>query len=83
MMMQVTTGVSSLDRARASTPPTDLVRPSLANSRTNCNSAAQLYQYPKSAVHGVSNGQNTAAGDYVLFVCNRGRGEAAYDTLLC
>lgn len=42
MMMQVTTGVSSLDRARASTPPTDLVRPSLANSRTNYSGAAQV-----------------------------------------
>ena len=31
-MMEVTTGVSSRDSASASTPPTDLVRPSFANS---------------------------------------------------
>jgi hypothetical protein len=36
MMMAVTTGESSLARARDNTPPTDLVSPSLANSRTNC-----------------------------------------------
>lgn len=35
MIMQVMTGVSSLDRARARTPPTDLVNPSLANSLIN------------------------------------------------
>ena len=36
-MMEVTTGVSSRDSARPSTPPTLRVRPSLANSRTNCS----------------------------------------------
>ena len=35
-MMDVTTGVSSRASASASTPPTLRVRPSLANSRTNC-----------------------------------------------
>ena len=35
-MMEVMTGVSSRARARPRTPPTDLVSPSLANSRTNC-----------------------------------------------
>lgn len=38
-MMEVITGVSSLDSARPKTPPTDRVRPSFANSRTNCRSA--------------------------------------------
>ena len=35
-MMHVTTGVNSRDKASASTPPTDLVSPNLANSLTNC-----------------------------------------------
>ena len=34
-IIQVTTGVSSRANANASTPPTDLVSPSLANSLTN------------------------------------------------
>lgn len=37
-MMEVMTGVSSRVSARPSTPPTDRVKPSLANSRTNCGS---------------------------------------------
>lgn len=37
MIMAVTTGDNSLANANASTPPTDLVNPSLANSRTNCH----------------------------------------------
>ena len=32
----MTTGVSSRASASPSTPPTDRVRPSFANSRTNC-----------------------------------------------
>ena len=40
-MMQVTTGVSSLDSASASTPPTERVSPSFANSRTNCTQAVE------------------------------------------
>lgn len=34
-MMAVTTGVSSRASAKASTPPTERVRPNFANSRTN------------------------------------------------
>lgn len=34
--MAVTTGDNSLANAKANTPPTDLVNPNLANSRTNC-----------------------------------------------
>lgn len=37
--MAVTTGVSSLDRAKAITPPTERVSPSFANSRTNCSTS--------------------------------------------
>jgi hypothetical protein len=44
MMMAVTTGESSLARARDNTPPTDLVSPSLANSRTNCKPNLQNVQ---------------------------------------
>jgi hypothetical protein len=44
MMMAVTTGESSLARARDSTPPTDLVSPNLANSRTNCRPKPQTVQ---------------------------------------
>ncbi len=51
--MHVTTGVSSLDKARASTPPTDRVRPSLANSLTNCmrQSMLMLHSHPHIAIH--------------------------------
>jgi hypothetical protein len=42
--MAVTTGESSLARARDSTPPTDLVSPNLANSRTNCRPKPQTVQ---------------------------------------
>ena len=45
-MMAVTTGVNSLDRARARTPPTLRVRPSLANSRTNCSQAVKRGSTP-------------------------------------
>ena len=44
MMMHVTTGVSSRDKANANTPPTDLVSPNLANSRTNCIAQQGLYE---------------------------------------
>ena len=43
-MMEVTTGVSSRESARPSTPPTERVRPSLANSRTNCGRVLQGFQ---------------------------------------
>ncbi|MCI61341.1 hypothetical protein A2U01_0082598, partial [Trifolium medium] len=32
----VTTGLSSLEKAKAKTPPTDLFNPNLVNSLTNC-----------------------------------------------
>ena len=38
-MMEVMTGVSSRVRASPRTPPTERVRPSLANSLTNCSMA--------------------------------------------
>jgi hypothetical protein len=37
IIMAVTTGDNSLANAKANTPPTDLVNPNLANSRTNCH----------------------------------------------
>lgn len=42
-MMEVTTGVSSRASASPSTPPTVRVRPSLANSRTNCAKACKQW----------------------------------------
>jgi len=51
MMMQVTTGVSSRESASPSTPPTDLVKPSLANSRTNCGSTDTRVLYASLTQH--------------------------------
>ena len=50
-MMQVTTGVSSRDSASASTPPTDRVSPSFANSRTNWAQVERPLSVSTSAAH--------------------------------
>ena len=74
-MMHVMTGVSSRERASPSTPPTDRVSPSLANSRTNCNHKCSVSMQTRPLkVLTVPIGRNTKAPSLLTLACRALRG---------